>query len=317
MSYPGLQDKPESLSLGAYRIERDLVPGRTWLGRGENARLVVLKSLPQECLLNDQLHPDIRDRLERIQQLAHMGVANLYGVERDGERVFAVWEYVEGVTLQEYLRQRHGTAPRQMAHELVSSVQSLHALGLSHGLLHARNVIVTPSGGLRITHLSPLLYSQPDVDIQGLLDTLPEFGCREEIADLDCNSPLRQLSLRVLAWSRQSHSPEGNVVEPGARRHWSERNTALAAALLLAAAAAVVSWGIVTRANRQDRSDQLQEPVPAPKAEVQGARPAAAMGSPGTNGRAAERQTRMHNASNAVEALIARRDAVRAGPGGV
>ena len=44
-------------------------------------RRVVLKPLPQDCLLGAALHPMIKDRLAHVRDLAHLGIAQLYGVE--------------------------------------------------------------------------------------------------------------------------------------------------------------------------------------------------------------------------------------------
>ncbi len=253
------QTRPEIM--GAYRIERTLAEGRTWLARAAGGRSVVLKSMPDECLDAGHLHADIRDRLERIRELAHVGVANLYGVERDGPLAFAAWEYVEGRTLEQYLKQPRGLAVRRVAHELVASVQSLHLLGLSHGALHDRNVIITPTGAVRLTHLSPLLYLDPDVDVQGLLDLLPQLGCRDEIADLDCNAPLRELSLRVLAWSKESRCAFPPQMPSEHASRWNQRHTSLLGAAI-AAAVAIGAAGFA--AWHAGSGSSANQPPPAP-----------------------------------------------------
>ncbi|MGA2501093.1 MAG: protein kinase [Tepidisphaeraceae bacterium] len=255
----GQQTRPEML--GAYCIQRTLVEGKSWLAQAAGGRRVVLKSLPDECLAGGQLHADIRDRLERIRELAHVGVANLYGVERDGPLTFAVWEYVEGRTLAHYLQQPRGLAVRRVAHEIVSSVQSLHLLGLSHGALHERNVIVTPTGAIRLTHLSPLLYLDPDVDVQGLLDVLPLLGCRDELADLDCTAPMRELSLRVLAWSKDSRCASTPQMHHEDASRWNQRR----ASLLGAAIAAAVAIGVAAFAIwHAGQASSAVQPAPAP-----------------------------------------------------
>src|SRR6476661_407038 len=88
--------------IGEYRVDRALGEG-SLLASESNGRRVVLKMLEPDCLLKGQLHPMIKDRLGRVRELAHLGVANLQGAERDGERAFLVWEFVEGITLEEYL----------------------------------------------------------------------------------------------------------------------------------------------------------------------------------------------------------------------
>src|SRR5947209_12714971 len=85
--------------IGGYGVERTLVPGQSWLACAPGGRRVVLKALDEDCLWKGQLHPNIRDRLARVRELAHAGVANLYGVERDGPLTYLVWEHVPGDTL--------------------------------------------------------------------------------------------------------------------------------------------------------------------------------------------------------------------------
>src|SRR5205814_4346688 len=103
--------------------------------RDSRGRHVVLKPLPGDCLLKGQLHPNVKDRLNRVRELALTSVANLYGVERLGEaqeNPFLVWEYVAGVAFDEAATDRRRTQ-RELAklmRELVLAVDSLHAMGL-------------------------------------------------------------------------------------------------------------------------------------------------------------------------------------------
>src|SRR5881394_1545887 len=87
--------------IGGYRVTAALLPDQSWLAEAAGGRRVVLKTLDEDCLWKGQLHPNIRDRLGRVRELAHVGVANLYGVEREAGLTYLVWEYVEGRTLAE------------------------------------------------------------------------------------------------------------------------------------------------------------------------------------------------------------------------
>ena len=69
--------------IGGYRVLRTLLSDQSWLAEAPGGRRVVLKVLDEDCLWKGQLHPNIKDRLGRVRELAHVGVANLYGVERD------------------------------------------------------------------------------------------------------------------------------------------------------------------------------------------------------------------------------------------
>jgi len=164
-------------TIGEYRIDRELGEG-SYLATESNGGRVVLKMLEGDCLLKGQLHPMIKDRLGRVRELAHLGVANLQGAERDGERAFLVWEFVEGITLEEYLFEYEPERSRlvEMASQIVAHVEALHALGIVHGAIHWRNVIVMPGGGVRLTHVSPLLYQEESVDVEAMRELLGAMG---------------------------------------------------------------------------------------------------------------------------------------------
>ncbi len=164
-------------SIGEYEVIEQL-GAATILARDSGGRRVVLKMLEADCLLKGQLHPMIRDRLGRVRELAHLGVANLHGAQRDGERAFVVWEYVEGQTLAEHVAEAKLEKQRlaELAQQIVLQVESLHALGIVHGALHARNIFVMPSGEVRLTHVSPLLYHEEAVDVGALEVVIREMG---------------------------------------------------------------------------------------------------------------------------------------------
>src|SRR4051794_41358704 len=118
-----------SPQIGGYRVTATLLPDQSWLAEAEGGRRMVLKTLDEDCLWKGGLHPNIKDRLGRVRELAHVGVANLYGVERDGGLTYLVWDYVPGRTIAE-----HVSSPTcgqrdvlVVARELVLAVDMLHA----------------------------------------------------------------------------------------------------------------------------------------------------------------------------------------------
>ena len=182
-----------------YTVDSALTAGESFLAIGPGGRGVVLKKMDPDCLLGGLLHPSIRERLCRIRELAHGAVANLHGVGREGAEAFLVWEYVDGRTFAEYLGAADRT-PRDLlvvARELILAVDSLHMRGIVHGALGGGNVIVAPDGSIRLTHLSPLLYSDPSVDVDAVIALL-EWAV-EQRGEQD--SPLA----RLLADARHDH----------------------------------------------------------------------------------------------------------------
>ncbi len=222
-------------SIGEYRIERELGVG-SFLARESNGRRVVLKMLEGDCLLKGQLHPMIKDRLGRVREWAHLGVANLHGAERDGERAFLVWEFVEGKTLEEYLgeEERERGKLAKMASEIVLHVESLHALGIVHGAIHGRNLIVRPDGAVKLTHVSPLLYHEEGVDVGALREVLGEMGFESGGEGQSLKELLEVIRPKEFQIDEKGAAPEGEHL-----RRW-----ALIGAIVAAVIGAGMAWMI-------------------------------------------------------------------------
>jgi len=153
--------------------------GPSYLAIGPGGRGIVLKPLDRDCILTQGLHPSIKERLGRVRELALGGVANLYGVERDPgdasrERAWLIWEYVRGRTLTDYASDA-GCTQRKLAlvaRELVLLLEALHRQGIVHGAICGSNVIVDAHGNVRLTHVSPLLYTDPTDDLWGVVNAM-------------------------------------------------------------------------------------------------------------------------------------------------
>src|SRR5437870_11901269 len=91
-------------------------------------RRVVLKRLDPDCLLDGQLHPSIRERLNRVRELPLTCVANLIGVEKVDGVAQLVWEFAAGTSLQEI--RGDAAAWGKWAREVVLAGDALHSTGI-------------------------------------------------------------------------------------------------------------------------------------------------------------------------------------------
>jgi hypothetical protein len=234
-------------------IDRVLAEDRSFLAVGHGGRNVVLKVIDPDCLLRGSLHPSVRDRLSRVRELAHPGVANLFGVERDGDVAYLMWEYVEGVPFDEYAGAN--CTPRDMAvaaREMVMAVDLLHMQGIVHGALIGSNVIVLPGGGVRLTHVSPLLYTDPAVDIECIWNLLEHAAEQlgEQGAPLTAiivegrqgTMTLRQLATRLGALMDTRDARK--AVEPEVVLNNTPRRRALYGAVVMALLGIAAAWGL-------------------------------------------------------------------------
>ena len=226
-----------------YGIVRVLAKGQSYLAQAD-ARQVVLKRLDVDCLISGgaKLHPAIRDRLQRVRELAQTQVANFHGVQRDADQedgaAYLIWEYLPGLTLTSWAG-RPDVSTQQLLHctrELIATVEVLHAWGLVHGSIHGRNIFVDQMGRPRLTHISLLLYVDPQADVVALAELL------YNMAD---SRPDAALTLRELA---------DHALQPDA----SPRSLVSSASSLLAAPSITASFPEEAPPRRlHDRSVQL------------------------------------------------------------
>jgi hypothetical protein len=227
-------------------IERELVPGGAVLAIAPGARQVVLKRLDEDCLLDGQIHPAIRQRLNRVRELPLVGIANLMGVERIEGVAQLVWEYVPGTPLAEF--EGDAAAWGRVTRELMLAVDSLHSAGIVHGSIHERNIIIDDSGSIRLTHVSPLLYTETDQDAVDVIEMLDDL-----VGEQAEGSPLAQLlgRARVGRWPigqfyarlmEMGTEPPIPVPEPRTPRF---RTGALVAAVIVALLGVLFAAGVL------------------------------------------------------------------------
>jgi aminoglycoside phosphotransferase (APT) family kinase protein len=164
---------------------------------------LVRKRIDDDCLLDGDLHPAIAERLARVRELPVTSVAMLRAVERDEQGVWLVWQHIEGTTLEQLLATSPTEAELQrIRRELRLVLGAMHAHGIVHGGIHARNVIIDPQGNVRVTHVSPLLYADPQEDldaVEELFENRAEPGKTHVLPDRASTAADRKLRAKAYA----------------------------------------------------------------------------------------------------------------------
>jgi hypothetical protein len=262
--------------LSGYAVVETLTPGACYLAIGPGGRGVALKKLDPDCLLGRLLHPDVRDRMSRVRELAHTGVANFYGVGKEVDEAWLIWEYVPGKPFAAHAAE-HCRTPRDLillTRELVLTVESMHTQGIVHGAITSGNVIVAPGGTMRLTHVSPLLYTDPADDAEAITDMLD--GVLEDRGERagplgrlmaearHAQMPLRALAARLAGLADARDPANGAAGSPGAassptRRERRTRRRALLGALAVALAGLAVAYGVWHYAGDPKPAELLQK----------------------------------------------------------
>jgi hypothetical protein len=244
----------------------------SYLGHGPGGRKVVLKRLDDDCILKGQLHPAIRDRLERVRELAQPEAANLYGVERQDEAAWLVWEWVAGQTLEAFI---HNTRPDndvlfRTLRQCLDAIESLHENGLVHGAIHERNWIVDSSGQVHLMHISPLLYTNVADDVTAtlaMLDRLEQAAPdKNALADLRAAGHGDPQPLKAMRqWLNRRLNAAGEAaLSGGAAVSLTMGESAVRRWSLLAAGALVIVGALLAIGLRHYVTRPIQQPLDAP-----------------------------------------------------
>jgi serine/threonine protein kinase len=231
-----------------YTVLRSPAP-HTYVALADGGREVLLKPLDTDCLLHGQLHPSIKERLARVRELALKSAANLRGIERDRQGVFLVWEFIEGQTLESDAPSLSTSQLTSLMREVVLSVEALHQAGIVHGAMHARNVIIDRAGRPRLTHISPLLFSDPAVDDAAVRSML--LMLIQERTDLDQSisavlqsaASLRQIASKLVLAATDASEPSTFDADDRGRR---KRMTLLALAVAVTGILVALSVGLIS-----------------------------------------------------------------------
>ncbi len=138
--------------IGPYRVLRKIGKGGmsvVFLAEDERlGRKVALKMLDQPSADREKILTEAR----HLSQLNHPGIVTIHDVIDHPEGIFIVMEYVEGDSLENFLR-THRVDLRlalRLAKQIVETVKTAHEHNLIHGDLKPSNIIITPEGSIKL-----------------------------------------------------------------------------------------------------------------------------------------------------------------------
>ncbi|HRP09140.1 MAG TPA: serine/threonine-protein kinase, partial [Gemmatimonadales bacterium] len=148
---------PGSLLLGKYRIGERLGEGgmgTVFRARDELLdREVAIKLLRTELAGDAALAERFRGEAVALARLAHPSIAALHGLERDGNHLYMVMEFVRGETLEARI-QREGPLGWREAATICAAVctalEHAHAQGVVHRDIKPANLMLGPDGNIKV-----------------------------------------------------------------------------------------------------------------------------------------------------------------------
>ena len=117
-------------------------------------RTVAVKILRDEFLTNDEFVRRFRNESKAIAILNHPNIVKVLDVGF-GERLqYIVMEYIDGITLKEYLDQRKDIRWKEAVHftaQILRALQHAHDKGIVHRDIKPQNIMLLSDGTIKVT----------------------------------------------------------------------------------------------------------------------------------------------------------------------
>ena len=133
-------------------------------------RPVAVKILKEEYLANEEFRRRFKNESKAIAMLSHPNIVKVYDVSY-GERLqYIVMEYVEGITLKEYIEQRRVIPWKEAVHfltQILRALQHAHDRGVIHRDIKPQNILLLHSGNIKVTDFGIARLSRSETRTMG------------------------------------------------------------------------------------------------------------------------------------------------------
>lgn len=115
---------------------------------------IAVKVLKEEFLDNEELVRRFKNESKAISILEHPNIVKVYDVSVTDKLQYIVMEYVDGITLKEYLKQRGGALTwKETVHfatQVLGALQHAHSKGIIHRDVKPQNIMLLADGSIKM-----------------------------------------------------------------------------------------------------------------------------------------------------------------------
>lgn len=129
-------------------------------------RVVAIKILREELLANEEFTRRFKNESKAIAILSHPNIVKVYDVSF-GERLqYIVMEYIDGITLKEYIEQQQDIKWKEAVHftvQILRALQHAHDKGIVHRDIKPQNIMLLPDGTIKVTDFGIARFSRNEI----------------------------------------------------------------------------------------------------------------------------------------------------------
>lgn len=129
-------------------------------------RIVAIKILKDEYLANEEFRLRFKNESKVIAVLSHPNIVKVYDVCLGDEMQYIVMEYVEGITLKEYIERQKIVDWKEALHfviQILKALQHAHDKGIIHRDIKPQNIMLLPNAGIKVTDFGIARFSRSDI----------------------------------------------------------------------------------------------------------------------------------------------------------
>ena len=116
-------------------------------------KTVALKILKDEFLENEEFTRRFKNESKAIAILSHPNIVRVFDVSFGEQLQYIVMEYIDGITLKEYIEQQGPLSWNEAVHftlQILRGLQHAHDKGVVHRDIKPQNIMVLPDGIIKV-----------------------------------------------------------------------------------------------------------------------------------------------------------------------
>lgn len=128
-------------------------------------RIVAVKILKEELLENEEFRRRFKNESKAIAVLSHPNIVKVFDVSFGDRLQYIVMEYVEGITLKEYIEQQMIINWKETVHfvsQILLALQHAHDKGIVHRDIKPQNIMLLQDGTIKVTDFGIARFSRAD-----------------------------------------------------------------------------------------------------------------------------------------------------------
>lgn len=126
-------------------------------------RIVAVKILKEEYLANEDFRRRFKNESKAIAVLSHPNIVKVYDVSFGDRLQYIVMEYVDGITLKEYIEQQKVIDWKEAVHfttQILRALQHAHDKGIIHRDIKPQNIMLLPNGNIKVADFGIARFSR-------------------------------------------------------------------------------------------------------------------------------------------------------------